>query len=452
MKWHMRFNLLDIAKIVHGSFIGDSGRIVTGLSIDSRKIEKDEIFVAIKGERFNGEDFVEQAMEKGASGAIVSKEFNRKVKNIIIVKDTVEALGRLAKYYRSIFRNLKVIGITGSTGKTTTKEMIYYALRNSYKVVRNEKSYNNFIGVPLTIFSIAPQTEILISEIGTNHPDEIDKLTDIVRPHIAIVTSIGPSHLEFFGTVRNVAIEKSDILKYLPPDGVAILNRDMPYFNEIIEAYPVNYIMTVSTKNKKSDFYAEINYMDFERNEITINGKYQLILHPGGMGTVYGALFSLAVAKILNVPIEVALRGLNEFHGVNMRKEVVEFDRYRILNDAYNANPDSMRDFLITLRPYREDVLLVLGDMFELGEYAEFYHREVGRLVKELGFRKLITIGEMSHYTSLEAGDLDINLHLESVDDVVNTIEDMPEDKLFIAIKASRAMQLEKIIEKLRRQ
>ncbi len=448
----MNYTLLDIAKIVHGHMIGDPDRIVTGVSTDSRKIKKGDIFVAIKGERFNGEDFVEQAMANGASGAIVSKEFNREVKNIIIVKDTVEALGKLARNYRSIFRNLKVIGITGSTGKTTTKEMIYYALKDSFNVVRNEKSYNNFIGVPLTIFSLTPKTEILISEIGTNHPGEIDKLVEIVRPHIAIVTSIGPSHLEFFGTVRNVAIEKSDILKYLPPEGVAILNKDMPYFDEIIEAYPVNNVITVSTKDGKSDLYAEINYMDFERNEITINGKYKLTLHPGGMGTVYGALFSLAVAEILDVSIELALKGLNEFHGVHMRKEVIEFDKYRILNDAYNANPDSMKDFLMTLRPYRENVLLILGDMFELGEYAEFYHREVGRLVKEFGFKKLITIGEMSHYTSLEAGKLDINLHLKSIEDVVNAIKDMPGERLFIAIKASRAMQLEKIIEKLRRQ
>ena len=134
-----------------------------------------------------------------------------------------------------------------------------------------------------------------------------------------------------------------------------------------------------------------------------------------------------------------------------MRKEIQEFGKYRILNDAYNANPDSMKDFLLTLKPYHNEVLLILGDMYELGEYAEFYHREVGRLIRELGFKKLITVGEMSRYISIEAGEIDLNLHFESVEDIAEKIKDLSKDKLFIALKASRAMQLERIIEKLRR-
>ncbi len=449
----MKYYLGEIAKIVKGELNGNPNLLVTGVSTDSRKIRRNDIFVAIKGERFNGENFVEQAISNGATGAIVSKDFREKIQNVIKVENTIEALGSLAAHYRSQFEKLKVIGITGSTGKTTTKEMIFYAIRRNFNVVKNVKSYNNFIGVPLTIFSVKPETEVLISEIGTNHPGEIDKLVSIVRPQIAIVTSIGPSHLEFFGTVKSVAIEKADILKYLPENGIAILNKDMPFFDEILKMYPVKKLITVSTRDKKgADYYAEINYMDFKRNEVTINGKFKLILHPGGMGTVYGALFSIAVANIFEIPVNDTLTGLSKFHGVHMRKEILEFGKYRILNDAYNANPDSMRDFLLTLKPYRDEVILILGDMFELGDYAEFYHRKTGRLIKELGFKRLFTIGRMARFISLEAGNISLNLHLESIEDIVEELRKFSSENLFIALKASRAMQLERIIEKLRRQ
>ncbi len=445
----MKYILGEIAKAIKGKLRGDSEALALGVTTDSREVQSGDIFFAIRGERFNGEDFVLNAISKGAVAAVVSESFTGDIKgNLIKVDDTVQALGRLASFHRSNLNNTKVIAVTGSTGKTTTKEMLYFALKGSFRVVRNRKSYNNFIGVPLTILSAEQDTEILISEIGTNHPGEIEYLSKIVRPHIGVLTSIGPSHLAFFGNVRNVATEKSHLFDFLEGERIAVINMDIPYFNEI--SSHLENMITVSTMSKEADFYAEIKYMDFNENRVVLNDRYELTLHPGGMGTVYGALFSLAIASILGVPEDEVLEGLEEFKGVSMRKEVQKVGRYRILNDAYNANPDSMKDFLTTLKPFRDSVLLILGDMLELGEYEEHYHREIGKLVQELGFKKLITVGRASAAIGEQVNEIELNLHFETPEEVALAISRIEGEEIFIALKASRAIQLEKIIEKLR--
>ncbi len=444
----MKYSLGEVAKIVDGKLIGEENTPVTGVSTDTRTISRGDVFFAIKGERFNGEDFVEEAFKKGASGAVVSKNFTAKSRNIVIVDDTLEALGKFAAHHRNRLRNTKVVAVTGSTGKTTTKEMIFYALKGSFRCHRNPRSFNNFIGVPLTILQADDSTDVLISEVGTNHPGEIERLTRIVRPHIAIITSIGRSHLQFFGSVESVAREKAAILDFFDGPGIAIINEDTG-FKELLSG-KARKTLTVSVKNKKADFYGEVEYLDYERVVFIVNGEHRVELRPGGYGTVYGALFALAVAGELGVQLEEALTNLQEFRGVGMRKEVLQVKNFRILNDAYNANPDSMEDFLKTLLPFREKVVLVLGDMLELGDFSESYHREIGKKIKELGFRKLITIGNFSKFYNIEAGELEINEHLDSHDEVAEMLSRM-DGEVFVALKASRAMELEKIIEKLRR-
>lgn len=445
----MNYTLGEIAKVIEGKLKGNNNALASGVTTDSRDVKAGDIFFAIKGEKFNGEDFVGDAISKGAIAAVVSNTFKGDVDgNLIKVDDTVRALGKLASFHRSNLTNTKVIAVTGSTGKTTTKEMLFYALRKSFKVTRNMKSYNNFIGVPLTILSTHYDTEILISEIGTNHPGEIEYLAGIVRPHIGVLTSIGPSHLEFFENIQNVANEKSRIFDFLEDDGVAVINRDIPFFNKI--SGKIKNIITVSAKSKNADFYAEVKYMDFNESRVIINEKFELTIHPGGMGTIYGALFAFAIANLFDAPQDSVLEGLEEFKGVSMRKEVQKLGRYRILNDAYNANPDSMKDFLITLKPYRDKVLLVLGDMLELGEHEEYYHRKIGKIVKDLGFTRLITVGKASALINESAGELDLNLHFKTPEEAAQAICGLKGDEIFIALKASRAIQLEKIVKQLK--
>ena len=444
----MKYKLGEIAEAIKGKLSGNGRDMATGVTTDSREVKAGDIFFAIKGERFNGEDFVYDAISRGAVAAVVSHDFKESAEgNFIKVEDTVKALGRFAAFHRSNLKNTKVIAVTGSTGKTTTKEMLFYALKRSFNVIRNKKSYNNFIGVPLTILSAAPDTEVLISEIGTNHPGEIEYLTKIVRPHIGVLTSIGPSHLEFFGNIKNVAVEKGHLFDFLVNDGVAVVNMDIPFFKEISEN--LKKMLTVSTKSRNADYYAEVKYMDFNENRIVINERYELTLHPGGMGTVYGALFAFAIAGLFDIPDNEVFEGLEEFKGVSMRKEVQKVGRYRILNDAYNANPDSMKDFLITLKTFRNEVLLVLGDMLELGEHEEHYHRKIGELVRQLGFSRLITVGRASAIINESAGNLEINLHFETPEEAAEVISKINGNETFIALKASRAIQLEKIIQKL---
>ncbi len=444
----MKYFLGEVAKIVDGRLIGDENIPVSGFSTDTRTLKEGELFFAIKGERFNGENFVEDAFKRGASGAVVSSNFLPERRNIIKVEDTVSALGRLAAFHRKNLRNVTVLAVTGSTGKTTTKEMVYHALKSSFRCYRSPKSYNNFIGVPLTILRVNEDLDTLISEIGTNHPGEIGKLSAIVKPHIAIITSIGRSHLEFFKSVDKVAEEKASILEHLEDPGIAIINKDTNFLTLFQKR--ATKLITVSTKDENADYHAKIGYLDFEKVEFTINGKFELRLNPGGYGTVYGALFAFAVGKVLGISEDRIMEGLMEFKGVGMRKELIRFRNFTILNDAYNANPDSMEDFLITLLPYRDRVILVLGDMFELGENSEFFHREIGKKIRELGFRRLLTLGELARFYNMEAGDLELNMHMKSHEEIVEFLSNIS-GEVFLALKASRAMEFEKIVGKLRR-
>ncbi len=423
--------LSEIADVLNSYLIGNDFE-VKGFSIDSRTIKDGELFIAVKGERFDGEDFVEDALNKGAVGCIVSNNFNRDVKQIIKVNDTLFALLKLAKFYRENYlKNTKIIGIGGASGKTTTKEMLYKLFSNFYKTYKSPKSFNNHIGVPLSILNTPKNTEFLILEIGTNQKGEVEFLTTISRPNYAIITNIGPEHIGFFGSIEEIAKEEFSMLKYVK---IGFLRReDYENYKHLIEN---RNIITFDINEYKFEFL-DIGVRLF------VNSDFIDFLNYGWLENAVGVL---KVAQFFG--LENAYNYLKNFKSESMRMEIIKSEKFEIINDAYNSNPLSLKALLYSIKPNKRNVFII-GDMLELGEFSEFYHREIANLILNLGHDRIILVGKLVKYTYEELKD---KLECFYFDDKQNAIEFLklylvPGDR--VILKASRSMKFEEFLESL---
>ncbi len=421
--------LSEIANTLNSYLIGDDFE-VKGVSTDTRTIKDGELFIAIKGERFNGEDFVEYALNKGAVGCIVSNNFNKNIKQIIKVDDTLFALLELAKFYRENYlKNTKIIAIGGASGKTTTKEMLYKVFSNFYKTSKSPKSFNNYIGVPLTILNTPKNTEFLILEIGTNQKGEVEFLTNISKPNYAIITNIGPEHIGFFGSFEEIAKEEFSMLKYA--EFGFLRKEDYENYKHLIE-------------NKKIITF-DINEYNFEFLDVGfrlfVNSNFIDFLN---YGWLENAISVIKVAEFFG--LKNAYKHLKNFKSESMRMEIIKTGKFEIINDAYNSNPLSLKALLYSVKPTKRNVFII-GDMLELGEFSEFYHREIANLILNLGHDRIILVGNFVKYTSEELKD---KLECYYFDNKQKAMEFL---KLYLApgdriiLKASRGMKFEEFIE-----
>lgn len=380
--------------------------VIKGISIDSRKIESHNLFIAIRGERFDGHDFIREALDKGASCVIldVNRFSNKekfffsstKGKRAVLVEDTRTALQKIAKWHRSKFK-LIVVGVTGTNGKTTTKEMIAEVLSKKYRVLRSEKSFNNQIGVPLTLLKLTSETEVLVLELGMSQPGEIAILTKMVQPDFGLITNIGPAHLEFMGSLEKIAEAKFELLKDMKEKGTIILNADDPWLyhkglKEKREVYTYGL-------EKKADFIAgKISQNGNGFFSFLVNRSYPINLKLLGKHNVYNALAAFSVGSILGVEKNEIKEALENYTPFEWRMELSIIDGIKILNDSYNANPLSMEKALETLKGMKTEGrrIAVLGDMLELGEKSYEFHKKIGEKVKEYGMDYLYTFGKMS--------------------------------------------------------
>lgn len=380
--------------------------LIKGVSIDSRKIEPQNLFIAIKGERFDGHDFIKDALDKGSSCVIIKKnKLSEKEKHFfssttgkraVLVDDTRAALQKIAKWYRDKFRP-EVIGVTGTNGKTTTKEMIAEVLSRKYKVIRSEKSFNNQIGVPLTLLKLTPETEVLVLELGMNQPGEIGVLTKMVEPDLGLITNIGPAHLEYMGSLENITQAKFELLDNMDKNGITVLNTDDPYLLDRAK----------SEKRKVYTFGLE-SKADFMADKITQNGNgffsfwvnslIPINLKLLGRHNVYNALAAFSVGSILEVGKEEIKKALENYTPFELRMEIYLINRIKVINDSYNANPSSMENALEALKGMKAEgrKITVLGDMLELGQKSYEFHKKVGEKVKECGIDYLFTLGELA--------------------------------------------------------
>ncbi|HHT9126453.1 MAG TPA: UDP-N-acetylmuramoyl-tripeptide--D-alanyl-D-alanine ligase [Candidatus Brocadiia bacterium] len=454
---------IEIAQAVRGQIKHGKGesRFVR-ISRDSRHILPGDLFVALKGERFNGHDFVLDALAGGAAGVMVeTQDFASlpgflNVSNtdvvVIFVNDTLKALGDLAAYYRQKLPT-HIIAVTGSNGKTTTKDIIHHLLSQCAMATKSPESFNNCIGVPLTIFELNSQTDFGIIEMGTNAPGEIRRLSEIVRPHTAVFTNISETHLEGLGSVEGVAKEKGEMLNYIDKDGTIVINADNVWCNKIAKSFSGR-IIRFGINNQ-----AQIKGSNVSRTDLglafTVNDDFRVNVPFYEIHNVYNCLAALAVCYSLGFDIEKLSKTLLRFRLPAMRMDRQNIGDIAVINDAYNANPQSM---LAALNEYSEmkvhgRKIFICGDMLELGNHAERLHKEIGIKVAHAGIDLLLTVGKLSRYVAESAtahGMAKENtMCYDSLGELLASIVYCLKDGDTILIKGSRRIGLEGIIERI---
>jgi len=453
-----RLTIREIIRAVRGKLICGSQRgEISGVSIDNRTIKKGEIFFALKGERFDGHDFLQGAIDKGAKAVVVSKKkkFAAKIATINVAH-TLTALQELAKFYRQKF-NPVVVGVTGSNGKTTAKDMLKSLLSSKYRVVATPGNYNNIVGLPLTLFEISPETEFLVLEMGANHAGEIKRLAEISLPQMGVITNIGATHLQFFRCISNVLSAKMELVQLLPRRGKIALNIDDAHLKSQFEKIKQK-IITFGT-NPQADVRVSNVVVsspgEKEKLSFTINvgrDREEFNLYCIGRYNIYNALAAISVAKEFGVSLSLMADVLGKFKFPKLRMEKLKYGEVTIVNDAYNANPTSVKAVLSELIfsfPSRRKIV-VLGDMLELGRMSRKFHQEIGKIVATSPIYSLITIGEDARFIAQAARKwgMERNNIFSFKDKKVASrkLKELLEPKDAVLIKGSRKMGLEEVI------
>ena len=454
--------LKKIAEYTKSNFISQNDGTAEYITTDTRELKEGDLFVAIKGETFDGNDYIEKAFENGAVCALCERApSDLKGASLLICEDTVKALGALAKEYLTLC-NVKKIAVTGSVGKTTTKEFIYSVLSEKYRVHKTEGNHNNELGLPYTVLSMPSDTEILITEMGMCAKGEIEYLSDIVKPDIAVITIIGSSHLEHLKTRENICAAKMEIAHGMTENGCLIVNGDEPLLRSpVYEKYSPEFL---SLAEENSDFRISNIATCEDHTEfdfICRQGSYKMKASAIGRHIAQAAAFACAIGFKCGMSAQEINRGLMNYKTEKMRQNIYKIGNITIIDDCYNASPESMRascDVLTTLSDQnRSRAVALLGDMKELGEDTRIMHENVGEYMAKNGISLLFTYGLIAENYATGAKRCGMS------DDCIFTNPDVasPEksgealvkhlkDGDILLIKASRAMAAEKIINYLK--
>lgn len=455
----------DILNICNAELvIGNKDEICDNFSKDTRTINPGDVYIGIKGEKFDGNIFYLDAISKGAKVCILQeinidlekvKEYNNVT--IIKVKDTIKALQEIAKYKRSLY-NIPVVAITGSVGKTSTKDIIARVLEEKFNVLKTEGNLNNHIGLPLTILKLKNH-EALVVEMGMNNLGEISVLTNIAKPNVAVITNVGTSHIGNLGSRDNILKAKLEILEGLSKDGVLIINKD----NDLLKKWYEKNINTIGFKVKtygikeKSDFtgYSIKKKENGSTYKIDIdNNTYEVEIKVGGEHFVMNSLCAISVANVFQIPIDMIIDGILNFELTKNRMEIKKKNNITLINDSYNANYDSMKaalDFLGTYKNNRK--IAILGDMLELGKFSEELHQKVGTEVSKNKIDILITVGNCAKnisYSAKKCGMEEKNI-FDCKDNIeaINKIKSIMKENDIILVKASNGMKFKEIIDSI---
>lgn len=431
---------------------------VEGVSIDTREINKNNLYIPIVGEKFDGHKFVLEAIEKGASACLWNKNIDIPDLDFpfILVEDTLEALKILAVNYKNTIENLKLIGITGSNGKTTTKDIMEGVISKKYKTVKTKGNFNNMIGVPLTLLSLNHDTEVGIIEMGTDGFGQIKELTNMVNPDIAMITNIGKSHLDLLKNKENVARAKFEILDGLKSNGHFIYNNDDDTLNKVIKEYDIKQDLINYGVVESSDYRLElieegIEGIKFKIYEGDISSELSLPML--GRHNMYNAACAIIVARILGLTYDEIQDGFYNIKKTDMRNDIMEAENFTILNDAYKSNPNSLLAALDTLESIKgfESKAVVLGDMLDLGDEVESIHEEVGKKIKPEVVDQIFTIGDLGKHIAmgaLENFNSENLYHANTKKELVDKINKYMNKDSLVLFKASRSVSLEDVINK----
>ncbi|MDD6728347.1 MAG: UDP-N-acetylmuramoyl-tripeptide--D-alanyl-D-alanine ligase [Eubacteriales bacterium] len=440
-----KLKLSEIAAACGGTYNKDCE--ISGVCIDTRKITKGCLFICIKGERFDAHQFAQEALDKGAGAVMIHSDVD--IDGCFVkVENTSKALLDLGGYYRSKF-NIPVIALTGSVGKTTTKEFTYLVVNSQYNAIKTQGNLNNEIGLPQTLFQIDSTTQAAVIEMGMNHFGEISRLTAATKPTMAMITNIGVSHIENLGSREGILKAKLEILEGLEKGAPLILNGD----NDLLS--------TVKSDDYNVVFYGIENECDFTAKDIseengstsfTVNyfGKSQRITIPTiGIHNVYNALSAFAVGYYLNISAEKSADALSKYVPEGMRQKSVSVGGITSIEDCYNASPDSMKAALKTLANTKANKkIAVLADMLELGDYSKQAHLDVGKMTADNKIDYLLTYGEMGSVIAQGAKNAGLKnaYHFDTKEQLADKLCEIAEPGDAVIFKASRGMKLEDVI------
>lgn len=439
--------LKEIAISCGGALFGDENAVVTSIVTDSRQVKNGTMFAAIKGERVDGHRFIEQCINEGAVCALVEDKPEVEC-NYILVNSTLVALKKIAEYYRSLFK-IPFIGITGSVGKTSTKEMISSVLSQKFSVHKTQGNFNNELGVPLTIFGLEEEHEIAVIEMGISGFSEMTRLATIVRPDISVITNIGYCHLENLIDLDGVLKAKTEMLEFLNPQG------KMFFCGDDEKLFTVKEYNGIKTSfygfDNRNEYKAEIVNTDLNRGiECKLflkNGVVEATVPSVESHMVANALCAAAIGETLGMSLEQIKRGVESYKTVGSRSNIIRKNDITIIDDCYNANPTSVRASVSSLAKFSGRKVAIIGDMKELGTNEKELHFETGKFIFDKGIDKIVAVGNLSKH--LFDGANENGFYFETVEQCIDNISDIIKKGDTVLIKASHSMHFEKIVEKL---
>ncbi len=448
----------EIVNAVNGVLIsGNPEAEFSNITTDSRKVTKGDFFIPLVGEKFDGHDYVITSLEQGAEGCLVHKDTSAYEGKVVIkVEDTLCALRKLSAYYREKF-SIPFVGITGSVGKTSTKDMVSSVLKKKFNVLKTQGNFNNEIGVPLTVFNLESSHEAAVVEMGMSGFGEISRLTSIVKPDIAIITNIGLSHIEKLGSRQNILKAKMEIFEGLKSSGLVILNGDdnlLYGLKDLLKYRTVFYGMEDGLDYQAYNISSQ--GMHGTSFEIDIeNSSYKVHVPVPGIHNIHNALAAIAAGIELNIPVRDIIEGIGEFSPGKMRLNITEHSGIKIINDAYNASPQSMEAAINVLMDVADKnrTIAVLGDMLELGDISVKAHRGVGMFAVSKGVSYIVAVGEHSINTAegaLAAGaSADRVFHFKNNSDAGKFLLEFVKTGDALVVKGSRGMKMEEIVNLL---
>ncbi len=449
-----RLNVKDVITATGGTLIcGTEDFEISEIVTDSRKAGANMLFVPIVGDNNDGHDFIGSAFENGAETVITHRDIPAAAgKNIIRVRDTRIAFGDIARYYKEKY-NLPTVAITGSVGKTTTKDMISAVLAMKYNTLKTQGNFNNDIGLPITIFRLEQKHEAAVLEIGMSHMGEIRYLASIAKPDVAVITNIGMSHIENLGSQENIYYSKLQICDFMDKDGLLVVNGDDKFLTRHFDRCRV---VTCGIENKNCDLVAKnIKNLGIDGTKFTVKvdgENHEVYVKIPGVHNVYNALIAIAVGRHYNIPMKDIIDGIREFLLTSMRMEIREYNGITVINDCYNASPDSMRAALSVLHDMKaKRKIAVLGDVLEMGTFAEKALYEVGLSIEDMDM--LVTVGDNSRFIARGASFAGIKntKSFKTNKDAIDHLKGYLKQGDAVLVKASRGMRFEQIVDALKK-
>jgi UDP-N-acetylmuramoyl-tripeptide--D-alanyl-D-alanine ligase len=450
----MKLPLFRVAEFVSGAGEFDPNAVAQGYSIDSRTLQPGELFFAVKGERMDGHDFVDQALEKGAVAAIIRKDQLARYADkdrLVVVDDTLSALQTLASAVRRLWGK-PLIGVTGSTGKTTTKESIAHVLSTRFRVLKSEGNFNNHFGLPLMLLKIEPEHDLAVIEMGMSHAGEIAALALIAQPEIGVVTNVAPVHLEFFESLAGIARAKYELIEALPAVGTAILNGDDEYvsqFGRDFRGKVVLYGLRASSDVRAENIQTQ--GADGSTFDVVVGScREKATLHLVGAHNIYNALAAVAVGLERGMSPSEAVAALASLVPADKRGQVVKLGNITVINDCYNCNPkalEAMVDALAAMPAKRR--IAVVGAMFELGPASEELHRQAGEHIASLKIDLLLGVRDQAQRMVEAAREAGMRAEFVATpDEAGEWLARETRDGDVVLLKASRGVKLERALEK----